>query len=333
MGTAQQRNGALDEIQLRERVRAPWGSTMVDGETVSAAVTASTELGRAAYEQGERSARRRAESILYFLNMESCFAPPTDPIAGLVWSTLMHAKLSGLRREFGGLGAELDAEEMEPVLAEAVKRWGAHNHPVLDDLDRAGDLDAYLIWAKNWFGSCYGFALQLASLVQRTTGDARKAVLENLQDEFDQEVTHDALRIRFYEGLGLSHSWETAVDDPDWVLEATELLNLRTGLCNLRDPMPALGCLYSVEVNWTAECRRHHAIHKSRGFDDHVIQYWTTHASADEHHSSDLLNAIKSLCHTRAQVAAAVEGAIIQLRLRWRMYDSIRERILATAAS
>ena len=324
---------ALD--QLRQRVRAPWGRWTGDPEAVAAAATTSAELAARAYVQGDAAARQQAESIIYGLNIDSCFAPPLDPVAGVVWTTLMQAKLAGLRREFASdlPEGELDTATMQAQLEEAVARWGAFNHPLLDDLKQSASLEAYRIWAKNWFGSCYGFSLQLASLVQRTTGEAKKAVLENLNDEFDDEVTHDTLRIRFYESLGLRHAADEAIADPDWVLGSTELLNLRTGLCNLPDPMPALGCFYTVEANWPPECRLHHAINKDRGLDDHTVQYWTTHAFADEHHADEWLTVVKATCRTGAQRAAVVAGAVIQLRVRWRMYDAIREKVLAVTGA
>lgn len=321
---------SLDLSELRRRARAAWGGGAADPDAVAAAATAAADLAARAYLQGDRDARWQAESAIYYLNLESHFAPPVDPVAGVVWTTLMHAKLGELRRDLGGevAGREYSPDEMQAALEGAVARWGAYNHPVLAAIEKKG-LPAYRIWAKNWFGSCYGFSLQLASLVQRTTGEARKAVLENLNDEFDDTVTHDVLRIRFYESLGLRYSSEEAVADPDWVLGSTELLNLRTGLCNLSDPMPALGCFYTVEANWPPECKIHHAMNKGRGVDDHTLEYWTTHAFADEHHAAEWLTVVKATARTTAQRAAAVEGAVIQLRLRWRMYDQIGDKVAA----
>jgi pyrroloquinoline quinone (PQQ) biosynthesis protein C len=319
--------------QLRQQVRLAWGSSGVDPDAVTAAAASSAELARRAYVEEDRDARWRAESIIYFLNLDSSFAPPADPAAGVIWSTLIQAKLTHLRKQFAAEvpSGDFTVDDMQSLLEAAVERWGTCKHPLLDDLEHIDNLDAYRLWAKNWFGSCYGFSLQLASLFQRTTGEAKKAVLENLSDEFDGDVNHDTLRVRFYSALGLTHSAEYAIHDRDWVLESTELLNLRTGLCNLADPMPALGCFYGIEANWPPECRRHHALNKRRGLDDHTVQYWTTHAFADEVHADEWLAAIKSLARTSAQRACVVEGAIIQLCMRWRMYDAIRERVLATA--
>jgi pyrroloquinoline quinone (PQQ) biosynthesis protein C len=319
----------LDLSELRRRARTAWGPG-ADPEVVAGAAAAAADLAARAYQHGDREARWQSESTIYFLNIESHFAPPVDPVAGVVWTTLMHAKLAELKSDLGGeaAGREYSTGEMQSAMEAAVTRWGAYNHPVLAEIEKKG-LPAYRIWAKNWFGSCHGFSLQLASLVQRTSGEAKKAVLENLNDEFDDTVTHDVLRIRFYESLGLRYSSEEAVADPDWVLGSTELLNLRTGLCNLPDPMPALGCFYTVEANWPPECKIHHAMNKGRGVDDHTLEYWTTHAFADEHHAAEWLEVVKATARTGAQRAAAVEGAIVQLKLRWRMYDQIREKVAA----
>jgi pyrroloquinoline quinone (PQQ) biosynthesis protein C len=330
--TLKQAVRAIDELDdILRRSPASWTSGPAEPELVASAAIAGDELARAAYGEGDLSARRRAETLIYRLNLDSCFAPPADPVSGVVWTTLMQAKLVSLRREFTAelAGVELTTGEMQEQLEDAVARWGAFRHPLLDDLEASGALAPYRVWARNWFGSCYGFSLQLASLIQRTTGEAKKAILENLNDEFDDTVTHDVLRVRFYSSLGLHHDPSDAIDDPDWVLDSTELLNLRTALCSLSDPMPALGCFYGVEANWPAECRRHHAMNKRRGLDDETVEYWTTHAFADEHHAAEWLDVVKSTCQTGAQRASVVEGAVIQLRLRWRMYDAIRERVRA----
>jgi pyrroloquinoline quinone (PQQ) biosynthesis protein C len=331
----QQGDGAIDVSVLRTRIRARWGSAPAEPELLTAAAASARHLAVRAYVEGDRAARGQAESIIYHLNLESCFAPPAEPVAATVWTTLMQAKLGALRREFGGdlASRELSADEMQTELQAAVARWGAYNHPLLDLLSESRSLKAYRVWAKNWFGSCYGFSLQLASLVQRTTGAAKKAVLHNLNDEFDDEVTHDTLRVRFYESLGLRHSPEQALDDADWVLDSTELLNLRTGLCSVADPMPALGCFYGVEANWPPECRLHHAMNKDRGLDDHTVQYWTTHAYADEGHAEEWLEVVQATCRTGAERAAVLEGAVVQLRLRWRMYDAIRDRVKVVMSS
>jgi pyrroloquinoline quinone (PQQ) biosynthesis protein C len=317
----------IDLRHLRSLARSPWWE-LDPPEAVAAATEASATLARRAYRDNDREARAEAETVIYFLNLDSCFAPPLRPAAAVVWTTLMQAKLARLRDELAPASKpELTDAAMQAELEAAVGEWGAYNHPVLDELEQSSDREAYRVWAKNWFGSCYGFSQQLASLVQRTTGEVKKSVLENLNDEFDDAVTHDTLRVRFYKSLGLSHSPEEAVYDPDWVLESTELLNLRTGLCNLDSPLWALGCFYTIEANWPPECRRHHAMNKAHGLDDHTLEYWTTHAFADEHHSSEWLTAVSSLCSSRDERVAVVEGAVIQLRLRWRMYDAIQRRI------
>lgn len=323
---------SLDLDQLRARARAVW-TTAVDVGAVAAAAAASAELAGRAYQEHDREARWRAESILYYLNLDTFFAPPIEPVAAITWVTLMQVKLAAARRELGPdpAAGDMGEREMEEILHDAVGRWGAFRHPLLDDLEQRGGLDAYRVWAKNWFGSCQGFSLQLASLFQRTAGAAKKAVLENLSDEQDHDTTHDDLRLRFYQSLGLRHSPEHVLDDPDWVLESTELLNIRTGLCSLADPRPALGCFYGVEANWPPECQRHHAMNRARGLDDHTIEYWTTHAFVDQHHAAEWLESVKAVCATPAERAAVVEGAVIQLRLRWRMYDAIRARVAALA--
>ena len=317
----------LDIAEIRRQLADAWASEDPPATALEATASELATLARRAYIDDDRAARGDAEALLYFINIDNCFAPPLHPIAAMAWTTLMRVKLGALRRRFGGC-EPIGVAEMSRRLREAVERWGAYNHPLIATLrSRPSDLDAYRIWAKNWFGSCVGFSAQLAALVQRTSGDAKKVVLENLSDEFDHRVTHDVLRTRFYESLGLTFDVARALDDPDRVLEATELLNARTGLAFLRDPIWALGCFYGVEANWPPECRHHLEINRKRGLDDHTLEYWTGHATADDHHSAEWLAVLEGMCRSDRECAAAVDGAVIQLRLRWQMYDSIAERI------
>jgi len=315
----------VDLVELRRQLSDPWASDDPGPAALGAVAGELQSLADRAYTAGEVEARRQAEQLLYMINIDNCFAPPLHTLAATVWTTLMRAKLAALRRAYGGC-EPIDVPEMSKRLKGAVAQWGAYNHPVIATL-HDGDLGAYRIWAKNWFGSCVGFSAQLAALVQRTSGAAKKVVLENLTDEFDHRVTHDTLRIRFYESLGLRFSAAEALDDADRVLEATELLTARTGLSFLHDPVWALGCFYGVEANWPPECRLHLDINRRRGLDDHTLEYWTSHATADDHHSAEWLESLQGLCKTPHECAAAVDGAVIQLRLRWSMYDAIARRI------
>ena len=317
----------LDLTDLRRQLSDPWA---LDAQLPLGPVSEELQvLAHRAYIDGDSNARREAEEILYFINIDNCFAPPLHGVAAVAWTTLMRVKLGALRKQFGGC-EPIGVAEMSRRMKAAVAQWGAFNHPLIAQLrERWEDIAAYRVWAKNWYGSCVGFSAQLAALVQRTTGAAKKVVLENLADEFDDKVTHDTLRIRYYESLGLRFAAADALTDPDRVVEATELLNARTGLSFLRDPLWALGCFYGVEANWPPECRIHVEINRRRGLDDHTLEYWTGHASADDHHSAEWLAVLETTCKSERDCAAAVDGAVIQLRLRWQMYDAIARRIAA----
>jgi pyrroloquinoline quinone (PQQ) biosynthesis protein C len=316
----------LDVIELRRQLVDPWALDDAGPAGIASVAEQADALARRAYNDDHAPSRLEAEHLLYFINIDNCFAPPLHGAAALAWTTLMRTKLAALRRRFGGC-EPIDLPEMSRRLKAAVTQWGAYNHPLVSTLRREpGNLTAYRIWAKNWFGSCVGFSAQLAALVQRTSGHAKQVVLENLSDEFDHKVTHDVLRTRFYESLGLRFAAAEAPNDPDRVLEATELLNARTGLAFLKEPTWALGCFYGVEANWPPECRLHLEINRARGVDDHTLEYWISHATADDHHSAEWLAALEGLCHSPQERAAAVDGCVIQLRLRWQMYDAIARR-------
>lgn len=323
----------LDLTELRRQLVDSWALDDRGQHELGAMAEELRVLAHRAYDDGDIGARREAETLLYFINIDNCFAPPLHSLAAHAWTTLMRAKLASLRRTYGGC-EPIDTAEMSRRLKAAVEQWGAYNHPLLVTLrQNQSDVGAYRIWAKNWFGSCVGFSAQLAALVQRTSGEAKRVVLENLMDEFDDRVTHDVLRVRFYESLGLKFAASEALNDPDRVIEATELLNARTGLSFLRDPIWALGCFYGVEANWPPECRLHLEINRNRGLDDHTLEYWTSHALGDDHHSAEWLAVLEKMARTPAERANAVDGAVLQLRLRWQMYDAIARRIESARSS
>ena len=102
----------IDVAQLRRQLSDPWATEparLASADDISA-------LARTAYVEGDVAARRVAEEILYFLNIDSCFAPPLQPELALVWTTLMRTKLQELRRRYGGC---------EPIgtVCRAAKNW------------------------------------------------------------------------------------------------------------------------------------------------------------------------------------------------------------------
>src|SRR5688572_13730831 len=165
---------SLDLVELRRQLTDAWALDDVGPVRLGAVADEVQALAHRGYVDGDVQARREAEEVLYYINIDNCFAPPLHAVASFVWTTLMREKLASLRKRFGGC-EPIDVPEMSRRLKAAVEQWGAYNHPLVAKTlrERTADLGAYRIWAKNWFGSCVGFSSQLAALVQRTAGEAK----------------------------------------------------------------------------------------------------------------------------------------------------------------
>ena len=120
----------LDLTELRRRLGDPWAVEDTGPSGLGPVADELQALANHAYVDNDEPARREAEAILYFINIDNCFAPPLHAAASLAWTTLMRVKLGALRRKFGGC-EPIDVPEMSRRLKAAVEQWGAYNHPLL----------------------------------------------------------------------------------------------------------------------------------------------------------------------------------------------------------
>jgi pyrroloquinoline quinone (PQQ) biosynthesis protein C len=316
---------------LRDILSEPVGFSDPGPEALERAVRDAYELSRAAFERGEPEARLFAERVMHVIQAHSHWAPPMHALPACYWGVLIRAKMNvelKLPPGWGHLtdGADaLTTDELKRRLEAAVAEFGCHNHPLLDDIAHETGNRAMLSFAKNWYGSCQGFAAQLVQLVQRTTGEVRKSVAANVTDEF-AAVSHDELRMRFIESVGFHYDPVVAATDGDRVCESYALMSFRTALCVINDPLYALGSFYTTEANWPTECKRMLTGLRQRGSSERDVEYWTTHAYADEHHAAEWLDVLLPVATTPADRKRALTGALAQLHIRRRMYDSIRAR-------
>jgi pyrroloquinoline quinone (PQQ) biosynthesis protein C len=324
----------LDE--LHEALTEPLGTVDPGKDALERAVADSIALAQAAYKQADPAARLFAERVLHVIQVRSHFAPPMQGVPAIYWNVLIRAKLATELRppsDWPDLTAGIDrleTTELKRRLEDAVARFGCHNHDFLDDVaDRSGDR-ALRIFAKNWYGSCQGFSHQLIQMVQRTTGAVRRSVSDNVADEFSG-VGHDELRMRFIESVGFRYDAQVAATDPERVVESYALMSYRTGICVIQDTMFALGSFYTTEANWPLECKRMLVGLRGRGCTDHDLEYWSEHAHADEDHAAEWLEVLLEAARTPALRERVLTGALAQLHLRRRMYDSMRA--LARTAS
>src|SRR5262249_38383962 len=97
----------------------------------------------------------------------------------------------------------------------------------------------------------------------------------------------------------------------------------RTGVCLLNNPLFALGGFYTIEANWPPECKRMLVGLRKRCHKEHDLEYWVTHAHADEHHAAEWLGVLLDVATTTRARAEVLTGALAQLHLRRQMYDTM----------
>jgi pyrroloquinoline quinone (PQQ) biosynthesis protein C len=288
-------------------------------------------LARAAFEQNDKEARLFAERVLHLIQVRSHFAPPMQAIPAVYWGVLIRRKLAAelalpaAWTSFTRSADDLGPDELKRRLEGAVAEFGCHNHPLIEQIATERGENAMRLFAKNWYGSCQGFSQQLLQLMQRTTGNVRKSVAENVADEFTG-VSHDDLRMRFIHSVGFDYDALFAATDGDRVPESYALMSFRTGLCLVNNAFYALGSFYTTEANWPTECKRMLAGLRKRGSTEHDLEYWITHAHADEHHAAEWLEVLLESATTPEARKQALIGALAQLHLRRRMYDSVLEK-------
>jgi len=314
---------ALNEILID-----PIGIAEVTVDAADRARDDARALAHAAFRDDDRAARLYAERVLHVIQVRSSWAPPMHGIPSIYWNELMRAKLAvelkapAEWRELTADAARLDSPELKRRLEAAVQENGCHNHPFLDAVADKGNDRALRIFAKNWYGSCQGFSHQLVQMVQRTTGAVRRSVSENVEDEF-RGVGHDELRMRFIESIGFRYDAQVAATDAERVPESYALMSYRTGICVMQETMFALGSFYTTEANWPLECTRMLRGLRARGCTEHDLEYWSEHATADEDHAAEWLEVLLDAAKTAPMRERALTGALAQLHLRRRMYDSM----------
>jgi hypothetical protein len=298
-------------------------------EIASAALDAE-ELSEDAFVRGEPRARSEAERLLYAIHVDSAFAPPIQGELGVVWSTLIGAKLRACL-DPSAVPRELDASELERWLLALVRHTDRRDHELFERIGAEDDERGLVVYTKNWYASTHGFTTQLISILQRANGNAGLkpvflSLLENLREEFCDEA-HPELRARWPRRLGVEYSARGAMTDDDCVTEAFGLQNYRTGVANLSDPLLAIGSFFTIEAVFSGVCRRLYPTLVRRGFDADSIATFALHADGDETHAQEMLAAFRQCDLDGRARARVLLGALAQLRARAQMFDAMRQKL------
>lgn len=242
----------------------------------------------------------------------------------MAWNILVRSKLESSLRWRST--KQIGADEMREHLERSVRAADAEDHDILDQVAAHEDIRGLIIYTKNWFGSTNGFTEQMIALSQRCNNMVRHVVVRNLLDELEG-TTHDALRVRYLEHIGLRYDAMRAHEDPDLLTEAFSVLNFRTALSSLNNPSFALGSFYSIESVFSMVCRRLlHGLRK-RGFPDPSIEIFRTHVETDENHAAEWLDILEKAALSPQERGWVVEGARAQLAIRHELFLAMRAYI------
>jgi pyrroloquinoline quinone (PQQ) biosynthesis protein C len=279
-------------------------------------------LATDAYTRKDAVACATAERLLYAIQVANAFAPPMHGAASIVWNILIRAKLGTTLRPH--LSAGCTIEDMKRQVDAGVREAQQTDHLLFDTLAATNGMTAFIVYGKNWEAHVFGFVHQLVSLTQRTTGPLQKMVAKMIVEEFLPAVDHDNLRGRLMERIGLDVSKLDRLGDPDITTESLSVMNYRTAVTLVPNPYFALGSFYSIEAAFPDVCARMLVSLRRQGFDEHSLEYLSLHGEADVHHSSEWMDALQACPLTAYQRACVVAGALGQLELRHRMFESIR---------
>lgn len=307
---------------VRTALLDPLGIPDPGPDVVAQATAEVYQLASEAYVREDPAARGRAERVLHLINSLHHFAPPVQAVPAVIWGVLSRALLDNAFRKYGG-AAEMSPKEMAARLEAKVQEVGCQNHPLDDEMMDPKDNRPLTVWAKNWFGSTFGFSVQLTALSMHCPTDSRRIVLENMADEM-RGTTHRDMRARFTEAIGLKYDAETALQDPDRLTESFALSNYRTAISSLSDCTRGLGAFFSIERNWPVECMKLVEGFRKRGMSEEAIEVFNLHATTDVEHSAEWLSILEASNLTPPQCAKVVDGAVAQLNVRRRMYDAMR---------
>ncbi len=288
------------------------------------------QLADAAYARDDSASIDYVERVLYVLHVQNRFAPPVHGVGSVLWSTLMRAKLRHHLR-LVTIENESSIEACTALLKGTLDAVEKEDHPLIDQVAHDQNSAGLATYVKNWYCSTHGFTTQLLSLTQRCNGVPSlvpifEACLQNIHDEFF-DTPHPQLRTRLPEYLGIRYSTEAALGDDDYLTEAFSLQNFRTGIACLCDPTYALGSFYSIEAVFSSVCRRMYPALRARGFPDDVIATFRIHDGADEAHSTAFMDAIRNCQFNDADWANFLSGALVQLKLRSRLFRAMRDRV------
>jgi hypothetical protein len=296
-------------------------------QEVSTVHAAAGQLADAAYRHGDHEAWQSAERILYVIHVDSHFAPPSQVLPCVIWSTLVSAKLQALLA--ADVPARVTFDELLKRLQALIDEQERRNHSFADEVTAAPGLQGIRMYTKNWFGVAHGFTNQLIGIAQRLSIPSRKLVLANLSDETSKE-DHQLLRQRWLDAIGVVYHDDPVrnLSDPEYLVETSSVLNYRTAVCCLHDPAYALGSVHLIEATLIQNYYQRLVDGlRRRGFDEHSLEVFWLHAELDEDHAAEWLETIRAeKTLDEAGYARVLAGAVAGGRVRSEWFDAMRRK-------
>lgn len=287
----------------------------------SSALATVTALAHDAYRKRQPAALLAVERALLRASIRWAFLPPAAGQAAVLWTLLTSIRMQTL------LGS---CQRVEPLdfataatrLQTLVRDQGVHRHPLLDVMTAESARGTLKRWAHCFYAMTFGFDQRIVLAGFRAPLAARALCLHNVADEHGAE-SHVALRQRFLDSIGVAHDVSVPAFVDDLPIEALELINTRTLLSHLHRPMWSLGCLYVTEANWAPECQRLNPLLRAAGHTAHATDVFYTHGECDAAHASEWLDVIRLTADSDAARAEVVQGAMLEIELKRRMYDAL----------
>ena len=285
------------------------------------ALAAVAELASEAYHKREPAARLAVERALLRSSIRWAFLPPSVGQGAVLWTILTSVRMQtllGSRPYVEPLGLATAVERLKTL----VREQGVHRHALIDAMTASSARDTLQRWAHCFYAMTFGFDQRIVLAGFRAPIAARALCLHNVADEHEGD-SHVALRQRFLDSIEVPYD----VSAPEFVdslpIEALELINTRTLLSHLHRPQLSLGCLYVTEANWAPECQRLNPILRASGHTVHATEVFYTHGECDVEHADEWLEVIRLTADSDEALAEVVQGAMLEIELKRRMYDAL----------
>jgi pyrroloquinoline quinone (PQQ) biosynthesis protein C len=205
------------------------------------------------------------------------------------------------------------------------RKHRANHHPLFDWFeDDSLTTEELRIFLSNYKVNMERFHLHIAAYSLIVPFETRKALYDNLYDEFGQgdfSQAHPNLFKPLMEALGGFH-------EEDVNVESYACLNEKITLCWFSDgPVYCLGAMGILETTIPQQLGQPLALMRKRGYSEDILKFLSVHCEGDEEHGDAWFEAGLPFLQTPEDCRKMIAGGMRMLEARAIVYDGILKKI------